>query len=328
MDKRLKWPGRLWTLAPALLLLAGCGAQEGEESGGEPFWQTWPWWAWAIIAGAAVLVIAAVVVVVLLRKRKKDPPPETVELEAEQEGPVVEKLHEQGARKYQQDCFFVSSDELRPTHGLLAVVADGMGGLSNGDKVSQTAVTAVMNGFYTAQGTGEQVLLGLVGQANRAVNLLLGPDGYRTAGSTIVMGLLRGGMFHYLSVGDSRISLYRDGVLYQLNREHIFREELYVRAVNGETSLQEAVNHPKGGGLTSFLGMGQLKYIDLPARPVAVRPGDIFLLMCDGVYNALAEGEMETILAAGGNTADALRQTIQSKGYTNQDNYTAVIIKC
>lgn len=321
MDSRKR--GLLWAAAP--LLLAGC-AQE-KESGEAALW---PWWAWALIAGGAVLVIAAVAVVLLLRRRKKrrGGVVETVRLEAGEGAPTVEKLHEQGARKNQQDCFSVSPGELRATHGLLAVVADGMGGLSNGDKVSEAAVTAIMNGFYTAQGTGEQVLLSLAGQANRAVNALLGPDGVRTAGSTLVMGLLRGGMFYHLSVGDSRICLYRDGVLYQLNREHVFREELYIRAVNGEIAMQEAVNHPKGGGLTSFLGMGQLKYIDLPARPVAVRSGDVFLLMSDGVYNALAEGELEGVLSAGGSAAGGLRQVIQAKGYTNQDNYTAVILKC
>lgn len=34
--------------------------------------------------------------------------------------------------------------------GLLAVVADGMGGLSDGDKVSQAAVSAMAQAFYHA----------------------------------------------------------------------------------------------------------------------------------------------------------------------------------
>lgn len=241
---------------------------------------------------------------------------------------VVEKLHEQGARKSQQDSFFVSPAEMIPGHGLLAVVADGMGGLSGGDQVSQTAVTAVMEGFYAAQGTPEQVLLALLAQANRAVNDLLGPDGLRTGGSTLVAGLIRDGNFYSLSVGDSRICLYRGGALWQLNREHIFRDELYLRAVNGEMALSEAVGHPQASGLTSFLGMGELKYVDLPARPIRVRTGDLFLLMSDGIYNALGDEELTAALDREVGAADALREAIQAKGYSNQDNYTAVLLRC
>lgn len=240
---------------------------------------------------------------------------------------TVEKLHEQGARSGQQDCFFVSPWEEKA--GLLAVVADGMGGLADGDKVSQTAVSAMAQTFYHTRGTPQQVLLRLAERANWAVNQLLGEDGAYRSGSTLTAGLIRDGAFHYLSVGDSRICMYRRGVLYQLNREHIFRNELYVRFVNGEETLEGAAAHPKAAGLTSFLGMGQLKHIDLPAEPVAVRPGDRFLLMSDGVYNALSPTEIAAALERDpGQSAQALDEAIKAKGYQNQDNYTAVILTC
>lgn len=263
-----------------------------------------------------------------LFQRRKKPAPLQATQELVQPEILVEKLHEQGARKSQQDSFFVSPAELIPARGLLAVVADGMGGLSDGDRVSQTAVTAVMEAFYAVQGAPEQVLLALLAQANRAVNELLGPDGLRTGGSTLVAGLIRDGAFHALSVGDSRICLYRGGELWQLNREHVFRDELYLRAVNGETTLSEAVGHPQASGLTSFLGMGELKYVDMPSHPIRVRPGDLFLLMSDGVYNALSDEEISSALDRKEGAADALREAIQAKNYSNQDNYTAVLLRC
>ncbi len=204
-----------------------------------------------------------------------------------------------------------------------------MGGLSDGDKVSQAAVSAMAQGFYYVRGTPQQVLLQLAQRANGAVNQLLGEDGAYRSGSTLTAGLIRDGAFHYLSVGDSRICLYRQGELYQLNREHVYRSELYVNYVNGEETLDGAAAHPKGAGLTSFLGMGRLKYIDLPAQPVPVRPGDRFLLMSDGVYNALTPGELSAALDQGaGQAAQAINDAIRAKGYQNQDNYTAVILNC
>ena len=99
--------------------------------------------------------------------------------------------------------------------------------------------------------------------------------------------------------------------------------------MNGEETLDGAAAHPKGAGLTSFLGMGRLKYIDLPAQPVPVRPGDRFLLMSDGVYNALTPGELSAALDQGaGQAAQAINDAIRAKGYQNQDNYTAVILNC
>lgn len=243
--------------------------------------------------------------------------------------PHVEKLHELGARKNQQDCFAVSPPELAKEHGLLMVVADGMGGLSDGDKISQAAVGAALNAFFSINGTPEQVLLGLLAYANRAVYRLSGSDGTLTGGTTILMGLLKDNMFYYLSVGDSRICLYRDGQLYQLNREHIYRMDLALSAVNGEISIGEVYSHQKGDGLTSYLGMGTLKYIDLPAKPLALLPGDKIILMSDGVYNALTTEEFTAALDAGtGKAADALHSVIKSKGYARQDNYTALILSC
>lgn len=239
---------------------------------------------------------------------------------------TAQKLHEQGARNSQQDSFFVS--ESQPGEPLLAIVADGMGGLSDGDLVSQTAVRAAATAFYAAPDSDPQrQLVGLVQAANAAVNDVLGYNGLYQSGSTFVAGQIRDGAFYYISIGDSRISLFRDGVLYHLNREHVYRNELYLRAVNEGGSLAAADSHPKAAGLSSFLGMGELKYIDIPVHPVEIRPGDRFVLMSDGVYNALTDEELAAALAQP-QAAQLLKTAIQAKNYQNQDNYTAVILDC
>ena len=282
-----------------------------------------------IVLGAVLAIVISAIVRRVRRKKTEGHAVDEVTEEITGFDISVEKLHEQGARKNQQDCFAVSPLEFRDQQGVLAMVADGMGGLAHGDKVSQAAVTAALNTFFTAKGTPEQILLELLNRSAEAVNRVLGSGGLGSGGTTMVMGLIKDGAFHCLSVGDSRICLYRGGVLYQLNREHVFRNELAVQFVNGDISFQEVGSHPKGGGLTSYLGMGNIRYVDLPAQPVAVRPGDRFILMCDGVYNALTELELTAALNAGdGAVADALRAAIQAKNYANQDNYTAVILEC
>lgn len=212
----------------------------------------------------------------------------------------VGKLHEQGERSEQQDCFGVSDISLLQTHGVLAVVADGMGGLTDGGKMSMTVVESILDSFFLYQGmyTLEQQLILLAQKAVESVNALLAPADLKKHGSTLVMGLIREGAFSFLSVGDSRVCLYRDGVLMQLNREHIYRNALALEAVNGGTSLQEVYSDQRGSGLTSFLGMGELQHIDFPAEPVKLLSGDKLLLMSDGVYNALDKDELAKCLDA------------------------------
>ncbi len=312
---------------PDALPSAGPGTLQPDPPPAGP--GTRPAWGWlgiGVLAGLALSALAAAAALGIRRARRKR---QEKQAQTPRPGAVtVQKLHEQGARASQQDSFSVSPEELLPTHGLLAVVADGMGGLADGDRVSQAAVSAFMEGLYAAaQPAPEQLLPTLLAAANRAVNALLGPEGLRRSGCTLAAGLLRDGMFYYLSVGDSRICLLRDGALLQLNREHLYRNELILRAVNGEGGLAEAEALPGGGGLTSFLGMGRLPLLDLPAQPLTVRSGDRLILMSDGVYNALSEPELTAALSAP-DAAGALRAAIAAKAYANQDNYTAVILHC
>ena len=161
------------------------------------------------------------------------------------------------------------------------------------------------------------------------MNALLGEEGLNQSGSTLAAAYIRDGAAYYLSVGDSRICLLRAGELYQLNREHIYRNELLVGAVNGSDTFEQAVAHPKAGGLTSYLGMGQLKYVDLPAAPLWLRPGDKLVLMSDGVYNALSPAELTRALDGDARrAAEQVAAAVQAKGYAHQDNYTAIIIQC
>lgn len=285
-----------------------------------------------VVAGILLILVLFLPLLCIRRRRKKLSVAELLPDTAKPMEMVrVGKLHEQGERSEQQDCFGVSDVSLLQTHGVLAVVADGMGGLTDGGRMSMTVVESILDSFFLYQGmyTLEQQLILLAQKAVESVNALLAPADLKKHGSTLVMGLIREGTFSFLSVGDSRVCLYRDGVLMQLNREHIYRNTLALEAINGEISLQEVYGDQRGSGLTSFLGMGALQHIDFPAEPVKLLPGDKLLLMSDGVYNALDKEELAKCLDAVPEEAvGRIRAAIQEKAYVNQDNYTAVVIGC
>lgn len=280
-------------------------------------------WVWIL---AVLAVIALILLLLLLRKNKKNK--KTVVQEEVKSIFTVSKIHGIGAREGQQDSFSVSPLEMMDSKGVLTVVADGMGGLSDGDKVSQIVVSTMMEGFFAGEETPQQLLYRLVQDANRAVNNYLSGKNSRS-GSTVVAGLLKDHNFCYISVGDSRICLYRNGQLMQLNREHIYRNELMHEALNKGKNVMEAFRAERGGSLTSYLGMGQLKYVDAPAEPVRVQPGDKLILMSDGVYNTLSSSEIEDcLLLSAQEAAEQMEQLIKDRALAHQDNYTAVILSC
>lgn len=93
---------------------------------------------------------------------------------------MVGKVHAQGARESQQDSFSVAVGTHR-AGDVLAVVADGMGGLSDGDRVSQTIVSTIMRAFFSGENVGASELPVLLTKAKNAVDQLLGPEKIRRA---------------------------------------------------------------------------------------------------------------------------------------------------
>ena len=239
----------------------------------------------------------------------------------------IGKLHHIGMRKQQQDSLGITET----ADGLCAVVADGMGGLSQGDKVSQKIVmTMLQDASRLPRALGPGSLFEMVAHANEEVNRMLGVENQYKSGSTLISVLVRPEGFEWVSVGDSRIYLYRNEKLIQLNREHTYEAELLEQAVNGEISFAEAQKDPRKKGLTSFIGMGKLKYIDGSRRPVAAQAGDRLLLMSDGVFNTLSEQEMCEILKNSGSPEEAAQlfeQRILAYQRPKQDNFTAVILE-
>lgn len=296
------------------------------------WWEVWEQEEFPVIwvAGGVIAVLVAILViftVLRVRGRKKDVGASLIQSsgDSRRQGHIG-KVHNVGSRKDQQDSFGVTGF----SGGEFAVVADGMGGLSGGDKISQKVVMTMLSDVSRLdRGPYDQVLFEFVSHANREVNAALGNSGQLTSGSTVVAAIVQGDRFHWVSVGDSRICLYRNGRLVQLNREHTYGAELLIQAVNGEITFDEARSHPKRGGLTSFIGMGELRYVDGSVRGIQIQQGDRLLLLSDGVFHTLSEEELQQIMGqsmCAEEAASVIQERILAYQKANQDNFTAVII--
>ncbi len=236
-------------------------------------------------------------------------------------------VHNIGGRSGQQDSF----DVVNCAAGTLAVVADGMGGLSDGDKVSQKIVATMRSDSSRIRpGQTDHVLCQMVAHANQEVNRMLGAARQYKCGSTLLAVLVENNTMQWITVGDSRIYLYRGGSLIQINREHIYCTELLEKAINAKMSFMDALRDPQVDRLSSFIGMGDLKHVDICLNRLELCAGDRILLMSDGVFNTLSNAEIARVIRSSSDAAVAaarLEERVLQKNAPNQDNFTCVILE-
>lgn len=297
---------------------------------------------WLYGALALLVVLLAAVITDTLRKRRKNKSGvSTTEksvlgatVAAAAPGNVgvnAAVLQAQGARKDQQDAYGISdlSDAAAyAQQGMLAVVADGMGGLANGSAVSNLLVRVFQQGFQSsvAYMQPQDMLLELAMHANMQVNQML--RGAERSGSTLVAATVRNGCLHFLTVGDSHLYLYRNGALLQLNREHVYQEELAVKAVNRYVSTSQVHSDPQAHSLTSYYGIGTIPAIDRSADGIKLVAGDRIILCSDGVYGTLTQEQMEQAMQKPlEEAAKIMGSMIEEAAKPHQDNYTAVILE-
>jgi len=301
--------------------------------------------AWLYAALALVAAVLVCLVIDTLRKGRKEPsgdsspkkntapPPAQTCGDAAgipgRPGAITAALVQgQGAREDQQDCCGWSDLEAYPQQGVLAVVADGMGGLSNGSVVSSALVRIFQDGFRhrgACVRPGE-LLLELASQANAQIGQML--RGAERSGSTLVSVIVQNGYLYFLSVGDSHLYLYRGGALLRLNREHVYQEELAVRAVNRTVPLSQVQHDRQAHSLTSYFGSGTISGLDRSDHGIKLVAGDRIFLATDGVFGTLSDAQMEQALELGAaKGAKTMDNQVREANRPYQDNYTGLILE-
>ncbi|MBM4257055.1 MAG: serine/threonine-protein phosphatase [Deltaproteobacteria bacterium] len=238
-----------------------------------------------------------------------------------------------GSRQEQQDAFgFTDIDDTTfVAHGgVLAIVADGMGGLAMGRQASQRAVDTFLHA-YMEKRPDEEIPEALM-RALHAANSIVVQIGTKEnlgghIGTTGVAAVIHHGQLHWVSVGDSRLYLYRQGALTQLTTDHAFAAELAKAVQAGVISQEEAERHPERRSLMSYIGKESLTQIDSNTIPLPLEKGDRLLLCSDGLYGTLNLAEMAAVLEDDPQSAaEALKNAALKKQRSHQDNITAVVM--
>ncbi|MBM4287155.1 MAG: serine/threonine protein phosphatase [Deltaproteobacteria bacterium] len=240
-----------------------------------------------------------------------------------------------GSRQEQQDDFGFSNlgNVSFVSHGgVLAILTDGMGGLAQGREASRIA-KMIMLQQYEAKSEEESVpeaLLRALLSANDGVVEIGRETGQEDEiGTTLAAAVVKDKELYWISVGDSRIYLWRQGELTQLTTDHDYARELEFEVAAGNLSQEEADAHPDRRALTSYLGLTELPEIDRNVLPIPVEPGDRILLCSDGLYNILGENEIAAWLEGDPQeAAEALVDEVVARNQRHQDNITVAILGC
>ncbi|MCA9893041.1 MAG: protein phosphatase 2C domain-containing protein [Anaerolineae bacterium] len=225
--------------------------------------------------------------------------------------------------------FSVSSMDEFPDFGVF-IIADGMGGHSDGDRASATAVRSIATGitrkiyFNILRGTPmtqlppvNELLVEEVENANAEIRSITA-DG----GTTCTAALVIGRRVFIAHTGDSRAYLVSMDGIERITRDHSLAERLRETGVMSE---EEAANHPQGNQLYSALGMSDDPRIDSWTRTLG--KGTRLLLCSDGLWSMVPDGQIYSIMMQHPVPQDAANRLVAAANENGGlDNISAIIL--
>lgn len=216
---------------------------------------------------------------------------------------------------------------------LIGVVADGMGGLAQGELASELAVNTILEVTIPTQlATDDQKsqwLQSLFQKVNEAVAAQT-----HEGGTTLSLVFVVGCELFIAHVGDSRIFLLRDGQICQLSEDHSL---VAMQLANSQITYEESLNHPDKNILTRSIGGGQRLsegYVQELSRfgigiSMPLEDNDILLLCSDGVWDLVHATEMCEIFVQASTLQEGIDETVTrvlARGA--HDNATILALKC
>jgi serine/threonine-protein kinase len=175
--------------------------------------------------------------------------------------------------------------------GSIAILADGVGGIGNGDVASRTAAETAIDVFRESkpEATPADVFRQIYETASSKIYQVSREKG-RMA-TTMLISIFREDRVNIAHVGDSRAYLIRAGKIRRLTSDHSYTS-LQVKL--GLLLERNAMTSPHRSTLTRALGFDPICRYDLLAE--TMQPGDVILQCSDGLYGFVLDEEIADIV--------------------------------
>jgi PPM family protein phosphatase len=242
-----------------------------------------------------------------------------------------------GERSGQEDAFRLWPAEgvAKPDGekgGLLAVLADGMGGHTGGAVAGQTACETFADVFAGAATSFDQRLQSALHASNEALARGVEQNAaLRGMGCTIIGAWMDTSGIRWTSVGDSLLLLYRFPDVIRLNADHSLGSFLDEQARQNRITTAEAKQHHNRNALRSALTGAKIDLIDMHSEPLELQAGDWVLLASDGICSLEGDEIADVVYkfreSSPAEMADGLIAAVTRKGVAGQDNTTVVAVR-
>ena len=228
---------------------------------------------------------------------------------------------QQGGRHEQQDCWGIFQSPDR--RGLLAAVADGMGGHLDGALGARTIIDTARDFIQTPppllRTDPTAALNQLCQQMHDAIN-----GQSESARSTIIMVWLHRYRAYWLNVGDSRLYHFRNSLRLMRTRDH---SAVQLLMDLGEINEAQMATHPAQNRLYRCLGGDDRPKPD--QGQFAIQSGDLLALCSDGIWEHVTEAELWNVTLAQGPAVAArlLAEQAVRRGGPEADNATLALLR-
>jgi serine/threonine-protein kinase len=192
--------------------------------------------------------------------------------------------------------FWMPSDaKEKRERGIIAVLADGVGGLGKGEVASRLAVETVLNKFREAKPS--ETPQSILNQVFYAANLAVYDKGMENHGrsrmaTTLAAVVLRGNKITVGNIGDSRVYLVRSGSIKQISTDHSY---VAMQRKLGIITEDESRRSEHRSVLTRSVGHDPVVRTDIDEE--VLTKGDRVVLCSDGLYGFIKDTDICNIVS-------------------------------
>lgn len=194
-----------------------------------------------------------------------------------------------GRRRRNEDCVF--PEHVNGEGARTFIVCDGVGGHSQGELASAMACRTVGEFLSSLEDLGEAGIREAIAMAENRLSQHTSEFPESRGMATTIVGLHPLGPSEMMVywVGDSRLYHIREGEVLFKTKDHSLVQMMVDR---GEMTEQEAANSQSNNIITQAINDTQKPATPSTQKIDGVQPGDIFILMSDGVIEGCPESNM------------------------------------
>lgn len=206
-------------------------------------------------------------------------------------------------------------------HGVLAIVADGLGGHADGEVASKNAVSS-LNERLRLVAPDEDQLIDAIQQASQ--DIYSSRDPAHPMHTTVAALWVDEEAALAANVGDSRIYQFRNGEIIYQSLDHSVAQMAVLVGEMDRSQIRKSKNRNR---LIRVLGDSVVPKVDLEVLDIQAH--DRFLICSDGFWEPVTESEMLNAISYTESAQawlDSMREIVEKANNPAQDNHTAIAL--